>query len=244
MSCNCRRKTAPKIASATILFLAVSLNSPPSILSTTDDGPPPPTPEEVYVLEQLAEWVLGGPILEDFVAFSDADLASITQARRRQSFELFRRYGSEHARQEKLLALPFGDLIQTSAKRHQVDGLLLAAMVEAESGFDPHAVSPQGALGLMQVMPDTAAQFTVLEPMNPATNLEIGARYMSQLMTEFDGDVALALAGYNAGPGNVARFGGVPPFRETRAYVDRVLTRYVGYHQDLWERSGARSLFF
>ncbi len=244
MSCNRRRKTAPKIASATILFLAVSLNSPPLILSTTDDGPPPPTPEEVYVLEQLAEWVLGGPISEDFVAFTDADLASITHARRRQSFELFRRFGSEHARQEKLLTLPFGDLIQSSAKRHQVDGLLLAAMVEAESGFDPHAVSPQGALGLMQVMPDTAAQFTVLEPLNPATNLEIGARYMSQLLTEFDGDVALALAGYNAGPGNVARFGGVPPFRETRAYVDRVLTRYVDYHQDLWERSGARSLLF
>jgi len=244
MSCNRRRKTAPKIASATILFLAVSLNSPPSILSTTDDGPPPPTPEEVYVLEQLAEWVLGGPISEDFVAFTDADLASITHARRRQSFELFRRFGSEHDRQETLLTLPFGDLIQSSAKRHQVDGLLLAAMVEAESGFDPHAVSPQGALGLMQVMPDTAAQFTVLEPLNPATNLEIGARYMSQLLTEFDGDVALALAGYNAGPGNVARFGGVPPFRETRAYVDRVLTRYVDYHQDLWERSGARSLLF
>lgn len=244
MSCNCRRKTAPKIVSATILFLAVSLNSPPSILSTTDDGPPPPTPEEVYVLEQLAEWVLGGPILEDFVAFTDADLASITHARRRQSFELFRRFGSEHAREEKLLTLPFGDLIQSSAKRHQVDGLLLAAMVEAESGFNPHAVSPQGALGLMQVMPDTAAQFTVLEPLNPATNLEIGARYMSQLLREFDGDVALALAGYNAGPGNVARFGGVPPFRETRAYVDRVMTRYVDYHQDLWERSGARSLLF
>ena len=67
---------------------------------------------------------------------------------------------------------------------------------------------------------------------------------MSQLLTEFDGDVALALAGYNAGPGNVARYGGVPPFRETRAYVDRVLTRYVDYHQDLWERSGARRLLF
>jgi soluble lytic murein transglycosylase-like protein len=243
MSCSSRRKHAPKIVSATILFLAVSLNSPPSILSTTDDGPPPPTPEEVYVLEQLAEWVLGGPISEDFTAFTDADMASVDHTRR-QSFELFRRFGSEHARQERLLALPFGDLIQSSAERHQVDGLLLAAMVEAESGFDPHAISPQGALGLMQVMPATAAQFTVLEPLNPATNLEIGARYMSQLLTEFDGDLALALAGYNAGPGNVARYGGVPPFRETRAYVDRVLTRYVDYHQDLWERSGARSLLF
>jgi soluble lytic murein transglycosylase-like protein len=243
MSCTRKRKTAPKIVSATILFLAVSLNSPPSILSTTDAGPPPPTPEEVYVLEQVAEWVLGGPISEDFEAFADADSTSVTHAQR-QSFELFRRFGSDHARQEKLLTLPFGDLIQSSAERHQVDGLLLAAMVEAESGFDPEAVSPQGAMGLMQVMPDTAAQFTVLEPLNPATNIEIGARYMSQLLSEFDGDVALALAGYNAGPGNVARYGGVPPFRETRAYVDRVLTRYVNYHQDLWERSGARSLIF
>jgi hypothetical protein len=243
MSCSSRRKHAPKIVTATILFLAVSLNSPPSILSTPDEGPPPPTPEDASVLEQVAEWVLGGPISEDFEAFTDADLASVTPGHR-QSFELFRRFGSEHARQEKLLTLPFGDLIRSSAERHQVDGLLLAAMVEAESGFDPHAVSPQGALGLMQVMPDTAAQFTVLEPLNPATNLEIGARYMSQLLNEFDGDLALALAGYNAGPGNVARYGGVPPFRETRAYVDRVLTRYVDYHQDLWERSGARSLLF
>ncbi|TNF73896.1 MAG: hypothetical protein EP299_07620, partial [Acidobacteria bacterium] len=174
MSCSSRRKAAPKIALATVLFLAVSLNSPPVILSTTDDGPPPPTPEEVYVLEEVAEWVLGGPISEDFSAFTNADLAPVAHARR-QSFELFRRFGSEHARQEKLLALPFGDLIQSSAERYQVDGLLLAAMVEAESGFDPHAISPQGALGLMQVMPDTAAQFTVLEPLNPATNLEIGA---------------------------------------------------------------------
>ena len=173
----------------------------------------------------------------------DTDLASVTPARR-QSFELFRRFGSEHARREKLLTLPFGELIQSSAERHEVDGLLLAAMVEAESSFDPQAVSPRGALGLMQVMPETAAQFAVVEPLNPATNLEVGARYMSQLLAEFDGDVALALAGYNAGPGNVARYGGVPPFRETRAYVDRVLTRYVGYHQDLWEGSGAHRLLF
>ncbi len=117
-------------------------------------------------------------------------------------------------------------------------------MMEAESGFDPDAVSRSGALGLMQVMPATAQDYEVLEPLDPAANIDLGARYISSLLERFDGDVALALAGYNAGPSTVRRFGGIPPYSETRAYVDRVLTRYVGHHQALWQSSGAQYWLF
>ena len=220
------------IAVATILFVIAALNSPPTVPAMPSNRPTPPTQEELAVLADLEEWVLG---MED----SPRAVGS-----KPQSFELFRRYSKEQTRRDIVQTLPFGDVIEQAANRHSLDSLLLAAIVEAESSFNPMAVSPQGALGLMQLMPSTGELFRATDLLDPKVNIDTGARYLSTLLRQFDGDVTLALAGYNAGPGNVTRYGGLPPFRETRMYVDRVLARYVGHHQRAWDESGAKSLLF
>ena len=234
---------ASRVTVGVVLFGLVSLSSPPTLPSVPDQRPTPPTLEEIYVLEELAEWVLGHPLSEDYRVFESKDLVGAVQ-QRRQSFELFREYAADADRQDLVRGLPFGELIQSTATRVSVDGLLLASIMEAESGFNPYAISPQGALGLMQVMPATAGFYSVEDLLEPEVNIEVGARYFARLLEQFDGDVALALASYNAGPGMVRRYGGLPPFPETRHYVDRVLTRYVRLQRNLWQSSGASDLLF
>lgn len=114
-------------------------------------------------------------------------------------------------------------LIETIAARYNLSPELLRGVVAAESGFNPRAVSPAGAMGLMQLMPATARALGVNDPFDPAANLDGGARYLRQLLDRFQGDTRLALAAYNAGPGAVERYHGVPPYKETRAYIQRVL---------------------
>lgn len=118
----------------------------------------------------------------------------------------------------------YGDLIYATARRFDVNPALVAAIVRAESGFNPRAVSPKGARGLMQVMPDTARRFGASPGrlFEPAANLEVGTRYLAWLMDRFPGDLTRVLAAYNAGELNVDRHDGVPPFRETRDYIGRV----------------------
>lgn len=233
----------PRVAVATVLFLVVSFNSPPTLPSIPEELPAPPSPEEIYLLEELAEWVLGRPITEEFRVITEMDIADAVRARRR-SFELFRGFGAERYRREMVQQMPFGELIWQNAGRYEIDSLLLVSIMETESGFDSQAVSPRGALGLMQIMPATAELYSVGKTLEPAVNIELGARYLADLLRRFDGDLALALAGYNAGPAKVTRYGAVPPLRETRNYVDRVLSRYVDYHQRIWERSGAPEWVF
>lgn len=120
----------------------------------------------------------------------------------------------------------YEELITGAARRYGIDANLVRAVIRAESGFDPGAVSPAGAQGLMQLTPSTAAALGVSDPFDPAQNIDAGARYLKQQMDRF-GSVELALAAYNAGPGNVVKHGGIPPFAETRNYVARVLG-YLG----------------
>ena len=117
----------------------------------------------------------------------------------------------------------YADLIGAAAQRHGLDPVLLTAMATVESSFDPRAVSPKGAGGLLQLMPATAERFGVADVFDVSQNVDGGARYMSWLLERYDGQTELALAGYNAGEGAVDRHKGVPPFRETREYVRRVL---------------------
>jgi soluble lytic murein transglycosylase-like protein len=121
------------------------------------------------------------------------------------------------------MSSPFGAEIDAAAGRYGIDPSLLRALVRQESGFDPAATSPAGAQGLTQLMPATAASLGVANPLDPLQSLDGGARYLRQQLDRFGGDERLALAAYNAGPGAVARFGGVPPYAETQAYVERVL---------------------
>lgn len=122
-----------------------------------------------------------------------------------------------------------GPLIDLVRDKSQACGLapeLLYAVIEQESRFSSYAVSPKGAAGLMQLMPDTQAQFGVANPFDPERNVATGAKFLRQLIARF-GDLRLALAAYNAGPETVARCGGIPNIPETLTYVDRVMTRYA-----------------
>jgi soluble lytic murein transglycosylase-like protein len=124
---------------------------------------------------------------------------------------------------------PGGDLRQAAAvaaRRHGLDPELVMAVVSVESGFRPEALSPKGAQGLMQLMPRTAESLGVVDAFDPEQNLDGGVRHLGQLLAQYNGDVERALAAYNAGEGAVHRHHGIPPYRETRAYVKKVLERY------------------
>jgi len=117
--------------------------------------------------------------------------------------------------------------IVDSSARHGVDPVLIYSIMHRESAFKKMAMSYKGARGLMQLMPATAARFGVRNIFDPAQNIEAGTRYMRWLLTRFNGDVGLALAGYNAGEGAVDKYWGVPPYRETQEYVKRISERYA-----------------
>ena len=119
----------------------------------------------------------------------------------------------------------FETLIQEAALRHHLDAALIRAVVAAESAFDVFAVSPVGALGLMQLMPALAEEMGVQDPFDPRENIMAGSRYLKQLLDAHEGDVSLALASYNAGPGTVELYGGVPPYPETQQYVKSITER-------------------
>jgi soluble lytic murein transglycosylase-like protein len=120
-------------------------------------------------------------------------------------------------------------LIEQAAARNGVDPAVLYGLIEQESGFDPNATSRAGALGLTQLMPGTASSLGVSEPLNAAQSIEGGARYLGQLLRQFSGNTTDALAAYNAGPGAVQQYGGVPPYPETQQYVSKVLANAANY---------------
>lgn len=116
--------------------------------------------------------------------------------------------------------------IERAATLHGLDPALAKAVAKAESDYDANVISEAGAQGVMQLMPETAAQLGVENPLNPAENIDGGVRYLRGLLDRYGGNVSLALAAYNAGPGNVEKFGGVPPFKETQQYVAKALEYY------------------
>lgn len=126
----------------------------------------------------------------------------------------------------------YDSYILDSASRHGVDPALMKAMMHTESAFNPNARSPVGAQGLMQLMPATARRFKVNNAWNPAENIEGSAKYIAWLMRRFNNNVEFAIAGYNAGEGNVDKYKGIPPFKETRNYVKSVMSRYHSLYKN------------
>jgi soluble lytic murein transglycosylase-like protein len=115
----------------------------------------------------------------------------------------------------------YDPIIESAATKHDVDARIVKAVIQVESAFQPRARSPKGAMGLMQLMPKTARQYKARNPYDPTSNIEAGTKYLKRLLNEFE--LPLALAAYNAGEGAVRRFGGIPPYAETQAYVAKIL---------------------
>jgi soluble lytic murein transglycosylase-like protein len=123
-------------------------------------------------------------------------------------------------------------MIEAAAARNNLDPAVLHGLIQQESGFDPSSRSSAGAMGLTQLMPGTASSLGVANPLDPAESIEGGARYLAQMMSRFGGNTAEALAAYNAGPGAVQQYGGVPPYAETQSYVQKVMGYAESYRRE------------
>lgn len=140
---------------------------------------------------------------------------------------------SGQVREEFFRGFPFGELIHAKAQKYDVDPALVAAVIENESAFKPRARSHRGARGLMQLMPKTGHWMGARNLYDPEQNVDAGVKYLKYLEKRFDGNQTKIIAAYNAGEGNVQRYGGIPPFRETRSYVKKVMQSYEKNSQNL-----------
>jgi len=122
---------------------------------------------------------------------------------------------------------PYSEIIRAAARKHGVDENLITCVIAEESNFNPRALSSRLAAGLMQLLPVTATRFAVRDVFDPAQNIDAGTHYLKELLDHYRGDLKLALAAYNAGPDVVSKYGGVPPYAETRNYVKHITARYA-----------------
>ena len=166
----------------------------------------------------------------------DEGIVHFTDAPTDRRFKIFMRDLKKDRRLRTKLQLAssvnpaeYEQIISSCATKYGVNPSLIKAVIHAESGYNPNAVSRKGASGLMQLMPDTARSLKVSNSFDPKDNVEGGVKYLRFLLDTFRGDVSLAVAAYNAGLNKVARYGGVPPYNETRTYVNRVLSYMQSY---------------
>ncbi len=187
-------------------------------------------------LFKLSRALPGSLVTRENSLFNDgwvADPAAPQQVRRDVFHEEMARINTAIRRDFFQNAVPFGDIIHEKAQKYDVDPALVAAVMETESRFRTNARSQVGARGLMQLMPRTGRWMGANNLYDPEQNVEAGTKYLKYLSQRFDGNLNKTIAAYNAGEGNVKRYNGVPPFRETRQYVKKVLTRYQTRQQQL-----------
>lgn len=174
---------------------------------------------QIVILLCLVAVLLPAKVCTRMVIIAKTPIVFPTKGRVVYSNEYYRKY-------EKL--------ISQAAEEYNVPALLIAAVIKAESDFDSYAVSKAGAMGLMQLMPETWAELGgVGSPFNPGNNIRLGTKYLRELMDQFRGNLSLTIAAYNAGPGAVMKFRSIPPYRETRRYVPRVLKIFRNYRKTI-----------
>lgn len=197
----------------------------------------------VFFIMLTSLWT--GSVRADLYAYTDENgVLNITNVPSVDSrYKLLRKEGNGRTWKNSLNALKSGgrrtykksagldNIVQQAAQTYKVDAALVHAVIHAESGFNPHAVSPKGASGLMQLMPATARRYGVQDIFDPKQNVGAGVRYLKDLLKMFDNNPRLALAAYNAGENSVIRFGGIPPYPETTQYVSKVLTLHTRYRK-------------
>jgi soluble lytic murein transglycosylase len=174
-----------------------------------------------------------GAAADIFRYVDDEGIVHFTNDPPTKKFKLYRRETPKNQpRQVASLAhAAIGEIVSRNCEKYSLEEGLVHAVIKAESNYNASAVSHKGALGMMQLMPDTARGLKVDNPLDPAENIRGGSSYLRQMLNEFDGNLDFAIAAYNAGPNAVRRYGGIPPYEETRTYVKRVKKYLSNYRQ-------------
>lgn len=184
----------------------------------------------VYVLVLIfGAFLLPSVGLGDIYRYVDANgVVNFTDTPTNGRYQFFMKEKKQAGKQESV-----SDLIKRYASVFHLEDSLVRAVIKVESDYNPNALSNKGAQGLMQLVPETAHDMNVNDPFNPEDNIRGGSRYLRMMLDQFDGSLDLALAAYNAGPSAVRRHGGIPPYEETRNYVEKVKKYLRHYRQNL-----------